>query len=300
LDPESFIGPFAWIFLALGTAIFESLKNVFSKLALKKNDPLLIALATRSIPVLFLAPMIIGLQPGGFILKAEAIPILVITALLSSLNIYLFMRAIQIGELSTTEPMMNFTPLFLLATSPILIQEYPGIGGASGMFCIVMGALVLQALTPLQLWRGLRHSRQHWYRSGPALMLVVAALASLSTIFDKKGVQTIGVLSWAFYINLMLTGGYSLLIMIRKIQIRDLATQWPYLILAGFFNGLSNICMFLAFKLTLVAYVISVKRTSALFSVLLGSLIFNEIIGRNRLPGVLLMIIGTILISFFS
>ena len=51
-----------------------------------------------------------------------------------------------------------------------------------------------------------------------------------------------------------------------------------------------------AINLTLVAYVVSVKRTSAIMSVLFGYFIFKERGIKERLIGATIMIIGVLLI----
>jgi len=64
----------------------------------------------------------------------------------------------------------------------------------------------------------------------------------------------------------------------------------------GLFSALSLIFQMAAINLTLVAYVISIKRTSAIMSVLFGYLIFKERGIKERLIGVTIMIIGVLLI----
>ena len=53
----------------------------------------------------------------------------------------------------------------------------------------------------------------------------------------------------------------------------------------------------LAINLTLVAYVISIKRTSAIMSSLFGFWLFKEKGIKERLLGVILMVLGVVLIT---
>jgi len=55
-----------------------------------------------------------------------------------------------------------------------------------------------------------------------------------------------------------------------------------------------------AINMTLVAYVISIKRTSVIMSVFWGYLIFKEKGLKERLFGSFLMIIGVVLITLHS
>ena len=58
---------------------------------------------------------------------------------------------------------------------------------------------------------------------------------------------------------------------------------------------------FAAFELAIVPYVISIKRTSALFSVFWGKQIFKEESEfKDRLSGAILVVIGLVLIKLFG
>jgi len=65
----------------------------------------------------------------------------------------------------------------------------------------------------------------------------------------------------------------------------------------GFFTAATLIFQMLAIQLTLVAYVISIKRTSALMVVVFGAIFFREKGLKHRLAGVLLMLAGVVLIT---
>ena len=65
----------------------------------------------------------------------------------------------------------------------------------------------------------------------------------------------------------------------------------------GIFSALLTICQMTAINLTLVAYVISIKRTSVIFSIVFAYFIFKEKGIKECLTGAFLMIIGVFLIT---
>jgi drug/metabolite transporter (DMT)-like permease len=73
----------------------------------------------------------------------------------------------------------------------------------------------------------------------------------------------------------------------------------PALVPIGFFGAMTLIFQMTAISLTLVAYVIAIKRTSAVMSVVWGHLIFKEGGFKNRLLGATIMFVGVLLISLF-
>lgn len=72
------------------------------------------------------------------------------------------------------------------------------------------------------------------------------------------------------------------------------------LIPIGLLSGTGLVCQMTAVSLTLVAYVISIKRISAIFGVIFGYLIFKEKGIKERLLGAIIMVLGVAIITLFS
>ena len=69
------------------------------------------------------------------------------------------------------------------------------------------------------------------------------------------------------------------------------------LISLGLINALKYFFQLAALQITLVAYVISIKRTSAILCVIFGALIFKETGIKERLTGSVIMVLGVLLIT---
>jgi len=72
------------------------------------------------------------------------------------------------------------------------------------------------------------------------------------------------------------------------------------LLATGFLEAVTCVCQMQALSLAIVPYVISVKRMSAVFAVLLGWLALGEGNVRERLAGAALMVLGVFLIAFLG
>ena len=68
----------------------------------------------------------------------------------------------------------------------------------------------------------------------------------------------------------------------------------------GFLEAVTCWCQMQALTMAIVPYVISVKRMSAVFAVLLGWLVLGEGSVRERLAGAALMVLGVFLIAFLG
>ena len=70
-------------------------------------------------------------------------PLLAVGGIFGAVTFFFYGRALREGDLSLTLPMLAFTPLFLLVTSPLTLGEFPGTGGLIGVCGVVAGSYVL-------------------------------------------------------------------------------------------------------------------------------------------------------------
>lgn len=286
-----------WLPFAILTALSESLKDVFGKVALKTTDVYVVGLAYR----LFAWPLLL---PVLFFINIPEIKPNFYLALFAggSLNIIvtvLYMKAIRISDLSLTVPFLTFTPLFMLITSPLIVGEFPNGAGLAGVLFIVAGAYLMY-VKPGRLWP------QNIFKliikeKGSLYMLAIAFIWSFTANFDKMGIQNSSPMFWVISISTFLTMGmFILTLFTSRGELKQLRTHFCLLWPVGVFSAVSVVSQMLAVSMTLVAYVISIKRTSALMGVVFGYLIFKEKGFKGRLIGTLIMIIGVLLISIFG
>lgn len=282
-----------WLLYALGTAFFEAVKDAFSKRALKNVHPFVVAWALRVLNVPLLAPFVLwnGIPP----LDQQFWYALVFGTLVNVPASMMYMKAIQVGDLSKVIPMIAFTPLFLVVTSPLLVGELPSTIGLLGIIIGVAGGYLMN----LQDWRhgALAPLKNLLVDPGTRLMLFVAFLWSFGANLDKIGVQASSILFWTLAIQVTIAlaltpfalraGGSSILFS------RTVIPLLPISLCAV----VSLMFHCAALQLTLVSYAISVKRTSALFGVLIGHFVFKEAQIKERLLGALVLLGGVFLVG---
>jgi uncharacterized membrane protein len=283
-----------WILLAILCSFFESLKNLWSKKALQENIPaLIVAFYTRFISGVLILPFTLRelIEAAS---NSNWRCLLIGCAALNAVNVFLFMRALAQGSLSSAEPTMNFTPFFLLLTAPLFIGELPTFLGVTGMLAIMAGAWVLNYKPGASIAQPFINLLA---APGPRLMLLVAFLASITTLLDKKGILLSSPLAWSGAVNLTISFLYFIILVYKK-QTLTLLGWNKWFFWAGVANGLSTFCQMLALKLAFTAYVISLKRTSAIFSIVFGYYFLKENTTIYQLIGVIIMIGGVLLITF--
>ncbi|MGK7877076.1 MAG: EamA family transporter [Xenococcaceae cyanobacterium] len=284
----------AWLIFATLTAIFESLKDIASKRSLNNVDEYLVSwsLIVFTLPLLLPMLFLINIPPIG----QQFWFALVLGGSLNVIAFTMYIKAINLSDLSLTVPLITFTPLFLLITSPIIVQEYPTIFDALGIMMIVVGSYILNFkeknkgyLAPFQALLK---------QKGPKLMLGVALIWSITSNVDKLGVQNSSPTFWAIA-NYSFIALAMLPIMLYKSRgkFKQIPENLKYLVPIGLFHGSAVLFQMRAIDMTLVARVISIKRMSALITVFLGYLIFKEKGIKERASGAGMMILGVLLIT---
>jgi len=286
-----------WLPLALLTALSEALKDVFGKLILAKTDVYVVAFALRLFSLPFILPLLFFIEIP--VIKPAFYVALITGGLLNVVVTVLYMKAIKHSDLSITVPFITFTPLFLLISSPLIIGEYPNIWGMSGVIIIVLGSYVMN----------LKYRSRSFFEpfkmllseKGPRYMLAVAFLWSITANFDKMGIVNSSPLFWVVSISVFLSVMmFLLLIVMSRSKIAQLKTHYKGLLPVGLFSAASLIFQMLALEMTLVAYVISIKRTSALMGVIFGYFVFKEKGIKQRLIGTIIMLIGVLMIALLT
>ena len=286
----------AWFGLSLLTALCESLKDVFSKKGLRDVDEYVMAWSLRFFALPFLLPILFFVKIPD--LGNKFWPALLLGGGLNVITTILYMKAIKQSALSLTVPMVAFTPLFILVTSPLMVGELPNFWGVLSVLFIVAGSYVLNFSARSRGY--FAPFRALFKEAGPRLMLLVAFLWSITANCDKIGVRNSTPLFWSIattaFMSLVLV-----LIMLYKSPraAKQLPAVFKKLIPIGFFCALTVIFQMLAVSLTLVAHVIAIKRTSTVMSVGWGYLIFNEVGIKERLLGASIMVVGVLVISLF-
>jgi len=283
-----------WLFPSLLTALLESGKDVLSKKKLLKFDEYIVAWSLNVFSLLIVAPLLIFFKIPSLTFSFWSA--LFVSGIINIITTILYMKAIKYSDLSITVPLLAFTPLFLLITSPILIKEYPNIIGALGVFLIITGSYLLNVN---QLKKGLFEPIKSLLKNrGSKYMLIIALLWSISSIFDKIAVVNSSPVIYIVITNIFVTLSLTPIVIRRVNSNKHFFHQLPSLIPIGMLNGVKLVIQMWALTLTLVAYVIAIKRLSGLFGVLMGYFIFKEKRIKERFIGALVMIIGALLISF--
>lgn len=285
-----------WIAYALLSSLFSATTEALTKKSLARTDEYLVTWLRH----LFAIPYLIALLPFIEIPRLDQTFWLTILLLLplEITAIILSIKAIKASPLSLTIPFLAFTPLFLILTSFLILREVPDISGTIGIILITVGGYTLNIHSMKKgFWKPIKAIRNE---KGSIFMLVVAFIYSITSNLGKLAIlHSSPVFFGIVYYIVLATILTPIALTKSDRRLHQIAPGLPNYLLIGLFLALMIIFHVVAITMTNVAYMIAVKRTSLLFSVGYGYLLFNERHIGERFLGSLLMILGIILISLF-
>jgi len=282
-----------WFILSLLCAVSLSLADLFSKIALRHADIFLVSwvkMAFSFLILLIVLPFVRLPSISGHFVRICLIlfPLEVVAQLL-------YMKAIQVSPLSLTIPFLALSPIFLIATSFLMLGERIDRSGLLGILLIALGSYMLNIdkaaygfFSPL---KAIVKEQGSW------LMVVVAAIFSITSNLGKMAIQETNPLFFALFLSgVMGVLLFPFPLFMSDQPVRTIKEHLPILVGIGIAMALMVLFHMMAIVRVEVPYMISIKRTSPIFSVLLGCIFLHESHCRERAVGSLIMFTGVVLI----
>jgi len=293
-----------WIFLSIGVALLKALSELAGKFSIqnvhiKNLDEYSLALGIRAFTILPL--LCVYLYQSSFIFESSYIPLIVLWAIWNAITTVTSLKAVKYGDLSLVWPLSSLTIPFLLVTGYFINHELPNIYGFIWVFCIFFWTYFLWFSD--KKWSYIDPIKNIIHDKWAQYMIVSSILWSITAPIDKLGIEAMWIIPWLLYFNIAITLFlYAYIVVFKDTKI--LGNLWSIvsikkITLTWLFAGWASFLQLLAIKYTLVVYVISIKRSSGLFSVLLWALFYKEKNIIIKLFASFIMIIGILFIALW-
>lgn len=301
-----------WFLLSLLCAFSLASADAATKAWLGDYSAAEISVVRFTISGLMLAPLLTGM-PALWTLPAPFWVWIAIMLPLEVAAMLLYMAAIRDHPLSLTVPYLAFSPVFVVFIADWLLGERVSAQGALGVLLVVAGAWLLN----------LRHAEllrpRTWLapltailrEPGARMMLTVALIFGFTATMGKAVLAYLPPEHFGpFYflmLGLLMPVVWALAGLLERAGRRQAREPAPNrrrnlfrrpraVLTVALLNGLMVFTHFLALARVEVAYMIAVKRTSLLFGILFGALLFRERGLREHLAAGALMIAGVAVI----
>lgn len=283
-----------WLIFGVLTALGTSLQDILTRSAARSINRYVVIWAwwAFSLPWLW-----------GYVLTQERpvveegfYTVVIAAAVCLTISVINYVKAVESGDLSLSVPILSFTPVMLLFTAPLITKEIPSLDGAVGILIMLIGTYFLFLPSGSKRW--LEPLRRIFLNKGSRHMMVVVLMFSLAGSLDKVGTLKS---SATFYLVNMISLLTAILTVLMLIKCRNIRQEFkknaPLLIGIGLANALTYSIQLKGIVLTQVPYLIAIKRLSVLFSALYGIIILKEGDVKQRVIGIILMLIGVFVVS---
>jgi drug/metabolite transporter (DMT)-like permease len=212
---------------------------------------------------------------------------------LNGIGFVLYMQAIKLSPLSLTLPYLAFSPVFMILTGSLLLNEMPNSWGVAGILTTCIGSYILNLNAKQR--RITAPLTAIFKEPGSWMMLIVAFIFSIAAVVGKKGILHSSPLFFTMSFFTVFNLSFVLLLrLFGKIRFSTYLKQPLKGLIAGCLLFAHALCHGFAISLTKAAYMISIKRLSILFGVVYGGVIFKEPRIFIRFMGALLMLSGAL------
>jgi drug/metabolite transporter (DMT)-like permease len=280
-----------WFVLSLGAAVVQAGQFAVVKGRARHIAPLVIMLWTQTFSALSFGAWT-WLTGASFAAPwAHAGWVLAAVALAGAMN-YLLARASASGDISVVGPVLALSPIFSVAPDWLLTGALPRGLGWIGIAISVVGTVGLSRM-PTR-----RFDVARLFARDDALCALGAAVAlGLLSAVDRLMTVRIGVPGYLVAIYVCQAPITAALVLARgarpltsTLAPRDVTALLGHAVLAV--SGTA--CQLTALTFAPAAYVNSVRRSSAVFSVIMGRAMFGESGLGGRLTAALLMVVGAL------
>ncbi len=283
-----------WFVLALGSALFQVLRNMVMKRLGHALDET-INVWGRFTFILPFAAFSVWLD-GVPTLKAGVLFYALLFAVTQITGTQFLALALKVAEISLVTALWKLSVILVVVWGFLTLGEHPSALGVAGVMVSVIGVYLINIeRARVSFWApltSLARDPGQRYTVGAALfyapsVIIIKKLALLSSpsfaVF--AGYVCCSVLITPF--ALWRSGRH----------FRQIRSYWPSFVALGAFAAISTLLGTSAYTLTLSSYVEAVKQFELLIALLIGALVFNEGTKIRQIwPGTLVMLIGMVML----
>ena len=287
------------IFICILSGVFWSIFDLARKKTLKKIGPVTVLLIFSLSQIIFFSIWAFN-SFVFFNFQEYLIPglILIIISVLSAL---LFLKSLEISELSLMIPLLSFTPLFSAIISSMLLGEDLNKFQYIGILIIMFGTMTLYSKS-LNLFDILNSFKIIIKDTGAKYMIAVSFFWSLAPILDKICFKYS---SMSLHGLVQCIGAFLILIIFNQKKVIEelflISKNYRLISVTMIIGVIATVLQFYAISYIFVSIMESIKRSiGQTLSIVFGKIFFNESVTLNKVFGVLILSYGVFCILYLG
>lgn len=292
-----------WIIFTISSAFFSGLKDILTKKLFRKN------ISTSQVVfeeylLLFLVAVILFYNKIDFSSFYTLWYLYLLKAFSVGSFTIIYLKLLKKYEISIVAPLMNLSPLVLLFLSYIFLDELISSFQLIGIFVIIISTYFLEVTLKhhdfskphKKYYINLKNTNWKFFIQS-LLMLIIISVTAIADRLILKEVNVYSNIFFASSIILIVLFFYYLKEKLLLKSFRNIIYE-PETLLIAIFTNLSTFLILIAIGIpsAILSLVIPLKRTSTLFSSLIGGILFHEKHLKQKMFATIGMLIGVLLI----
>ena len=287
-----------WLIMAILSAFFAGLTSILAKCGIKKTDSD-VATALRTIVVFlfsWIMVFIVGSATTLTDINSQSIVFLILSGIATGASWICYFKALSIGDINKVVPIDKSSTILSVLLAIILFDE------TQHLIIRLTGTAILALGIFLMVEKKQIEKTDHDKKWMPYAVLS-AVFAALTSILAKIGITGVeSNLGTAIRTGVVLIASWFIVLVKRKrtavktINKRELV----YIFLSGIATGVSWLCYYYAIQNGIVSVVVPIDKLSIAVTVAFSYIIFKEKLSKKAFAGLLLMVLGTLVMTISS
>ena len=287
-----------WIIAAVLSAFFAGLTSILAKCGIKKTDSDL-ATALRTIVVLIFSwvmVFIVGSQATIGQIGQKSLLFLILSGFATGASWICYFKALSMGNINKVVPIDKSSTILTVLLAIICFDE------RSNLAIKLIATAILAAGIFLMVEK--KKTKEKDEGKGWMIYAVLAAVfAALTSILAKVGISGVeSNLGTAIRTAVVLVMAW--VIVFARGKQKQLATldkkELVFISLSGIATGASWLCYYYAIQTGIVSVVVPIDKLSIVFTVAFSYIVFKEKLSLKASVGLGLMVVATLLMTFFK
>lgn len=287
-----------WIIAAILSAFFAGLTSILAKCGIKRTDSDL-ATALRTVVVLlfsWLMVFVVGSQSTILEIAPKSLVFLILSGLATGASWICYFKALSIGDVNKVVPIDKSSTVLSVLLAIVCFGE------TSNLIMKLIATAILAAgiFFMVEKKRTATKGIQGTWMIYAVLSAVFAALTSVLAKVGISGVESN--LATAIRTGVVLVVAWVIVLAGKKYpQIKEIdKKELLFIALSGIATGASWLFYYYAIGNGYVSVVVPIDKLSIVFTVVFSYFVFGERLSKKAFFGLVLMVIGTLLMTFFK
>ena len=287
-----------WISAAILSAVFAGLTSILAKCGIKKTDSDL-ATALRTIVVLifsWIMVLVVGSQHTITEIEPKAFIFLILSGLATGASWICYFKALSVGDINKVVPIDKSSTVLTVLLAIICFGE------TSNLVMKLIATAILAVGIFLMVEKKQREEKQE-SKTWMLYAVLAAVFAALTSILAKIGISGVeSNLGTAIRTGVVLIMAWVIVFARGKqAQLKNIdKKELLFIGLSGIATGASWLCYYYAIQNGEVSVVVPIDKLSIIVTVIFSYFVFKEKLSKKAFAGLCLMVVGTLLMVFFS